>query len=75
MSNMTDAELEKMTGYAVCEFPPDADPCESCGAGNVQLYYHGPADSASYLCHGCVVKLYNINLEWGKKLIGVADGD
>jgi hypothetical protein len=54
IKNMTDAELVQMTGYVICECPPDDDPCESCGEPEKQLYYLGPADAASYLCRECV---------------------
>ena len=55
---MTTDELEKMTGYAICEFPPDADPCESCGESGKQLYFQGSDDGeGTYLCRECVVGL------------------
>lgn len=72
---MPDSEFEQMTGFVICEFPPDNDPCESCGEPNKQLYYLGPRDAATYLCRECVVRLYEKNLEWGKALIGVQDGE
>jgi len=64
IQKMTDAELERLTGYAICEFPPDGDPCESCGQSEKQLYFHGPVDAGSYLCRDCVVDLYHKSLEW-----------
>jgi hypothetical protein len=72
--DMTDEELEKMTGYVLCEFPPDNDPCESCGEEGKQLYFHGPRDAGSYLCRECVVDLFQKNLEWGEALMGIENG-
>lgn len=64
IKQLTDEELERLTGYAICEFPPDDDPCESCGQSDKQLYFHGPTDAGSYLCRECVVDLWLRNTEW-----------
>jgi len=58
----------KETGFEICEFPPDEDPCENCGLIRKQLYFQGPTDAGRYYCLHCIIEEYKANLEFEKEL-------
>jgi hypothetical protein len=73
---MSLSEIEiilKETGFEICLFPPDNDPCECCGDDNKQLYFQGPTDSGRYYCLDCVKTEHEKNLEWGRQLCNIKD--
>jgi hypothetical protein len=49
-------QAQELTGFVKCEFPPDNDPCESCGKTNLQHYFQGPIDAGRYFCEECVIE-------------------
>lgn len=58
MENKLRAALE-ITGIEKCQFGPDSDPCDNCGAKYVQLYFlPGPPgyyNDGDYLCEQCTL--------------------
>lgn len=74
-SNSLLADALTFTGYVICEFPPDVDPCEKCGCNEQQLYFRSVdvfSQDGEYSCADCVIEEYKSNLEWGESLIGIA---
>lgn len=56
----------KETGFVICEFPADDDPCECCGKTNLQHYWRGSdpfSGDGTYYCAQCVVDEYTENNE------------
>jgi len=63
MGNMREAL--RMTGFIICEFEPDNDPCECCGKSQVQLYWRRSdpfSMDGSYFCDQCVIKEHTTNV-------------
>lgn len=61
----------KKTGFCICTFPPDRDPCEKCGKTFQQLYFRRtPCDClyGEYWCLGCIQEEYKANQEFDKSI-------
>ncbi len=67
------ATLES-TGFEVCEFGPDNDPCDQCGKRQCQLYFgnRGYWDSreGDYYCESCVIELHQDNQVASMEVLG-----
>ena len=63
MPDRNDKKILEQTGFEICKFPPNKDPCECCGKYYLQLYFQGSPDDGRYWCMDCVRKKYLANVE------------
>jgi hypothetical protein len=51
-------EACELTGFVICEFEPDEDPCDECDKTGKQLYYCRTdywTEEGEYFCADCVI--------------------